>query len=430
MKTLPVKLLRKLYGTNTDEINYQISRYTNLITEFSSRFNVTPEDDSIHLFSSPGRSEIGGNHTDHNFGKVVGASIQLDCIGAVQPTKNNIITIYDITYNEDYTIDITNTERIPTEKGSQALVRGIINGFKNFGYTVGGFNSCFTSDVIAAAGVSSSAAFEMILCIIISNLFNKGLISINKFAAIGQYSENEYWDKSSGQLDQLSCAVGGMIHIDFEDPNQPKITKIPFDFSKENYSLMLVNTGKGHADLSAEYSSIPAEMKLVAKQFDKPTLRGIDYKNLINRLPELRETCGDRAILRAFHFIEESNRSDEQAKALKNNDFNRFLQLVNDSGNSSWKWLQNIAVPGNPKEQPIAICLALTERFIREKDNKGACRVHGGGFAGVILAFLPNEYVEEYTTYMEKALDWKKENTKHSPVYRMTIRSLGCIEIK
>jgi len=428
MKTVPESVLKKLYGSNTNIIEYQKKRYKTLLTQFSKYFKTSLPDNTIRLFSSPGRCEIGGNHTDHNGGIVIGASIQLDCIAAVQETSTNIVTIHDITYNEDFSIDITDSTRKPAENGAKALTRGIINGFKKEGYKVKGFNCCITSDVIAAAGVSSSAAFEMLICIIISNLFNNGSIPLYKFAAIGQYSENIYWNKASGQLDQLSCAYGGLIYIDFENKNKPKITKIPFDFSKQSYTLMLVNTGTGHANLSAEYSSIPEEMKLVAKQFEKPILRGIDFKTLINRLPELRKTCGDRAILRAFHFIEETNRAEEQAKALQNNNFQKFLQLVNDSGNSSWKWLQNIAIQGHPKEQPIALYLALTEHFIKEKGD-GACRVHGGGFAGVLTAFIAHKYVSEYIKYMEKALNWQESSKTHSPVYPMTIRPLGSIEL-
>ncbi|OJF76486.1 MAG: hypothetical protein BKP49_06530 [Treponema sp. CETP13] len=429
MRKLPTKLFTELYGDDKKEIERQKNRYSQLVSEFAKRYTVPADDSSIRLFSSPGRTEICGNHTDHNFGKVIGASIQLDCIGAVQPTNDTIVTIHDLTYNEDYSIDTLDTERRLDESGSQALVRGIIQGFKKAGYKVTGFNSCFSSEVIAAAGVSSSASFEMIICIIIDALFNGNTIPVTQFAAIGQYSENKYWDKASGQLDQMSCAVGGMIHIDFENPTKPLVTKVPFDFAKENYNLMLVNTGKGHADLSAEYSSIPDEMKSVAKEFGKSTLRGLEYTDIFAKLPELRTKCGDRAVLRSLHFIEESNRSDHVATALKTNDFAQFLQLITDSGNSSWKWLQNISVPGYPEEQPIAICLALTEVFIRSKKH-GACRVHGGGFAGVIAAFLPKDYVAEYTSYMEKALDWKEGSTKHNPVYKLSIRPYGCIEIK
>ena len=415
------KLFTQLYGK--ENLATQYKRFESLVENYKKRYSSNGE--KIRLFTSPGRTEIGGNHTDHNLGKVLAGSIQLDCIGAVEETENTI-TIYDLTYNEDYSIDINNTERIPEEKGSIALVRGIVQGFKNAGYKVGGFNSCFTSDVIAAAGVSSSASFEMMICAILNILFNDGKIPLAKLVAIGQFAENAYWDKASGQLDQTACAAGGIICIDFENKEEPLTRKVNFDFAAAGYTMMLVVTGKGHADLSAEYSAVPQEMKAVASFFGQDTLRGLSFEDITKNLPALRVKFGDRAVMRSLHFFEENLRVEKEIEALEKGDFESFLKLVEASGNSSWKWLQNICVPGVAEEQPMAICLALSEYFIRTH-NKGACRLHGGGFAGVIQAFIPNELADEYVDFMNEALNGGKDGKKN--VYRMTIRPLGTIEI-
>ncbi len=423
------QLFTELYGADEAVIKSQMDRYENLSGEWAAYFKKDSEKEGLRFFTSAGRSEIGGNHTDHNLGKVLAASIQLDCIGAALPSNDNIITIHDITYKKDIIIDITNSERIMDEKGSPALLRGIVQGFKDRGYKVGGFNACLTSNVIPAAGVSSSASFEMMLCLILDKLFNEGTIPVSKYASIGQFAENKYWDKASGLLDQMACAVGGLVAMDFQNPAEPIVEKVPFDFAKQNYSLMIVNTGKGHADLSAEYSSIPNEMKAVAKLLGKDTLRGFSFKDVSDNLVKIREECGDRAVMRAVHFIEENDRVEGQVAALKNGDFQKFLNLITDSGNSSWKWLQNVFVPAyGDKEQPISVCLALTEIFIRSK-GVGACRIHGGGFAGVIQAFIPNELRAEYTEYMEKALGYDKASGELSPVYAMSIRPHGAIEV-
>ncbi|MFI3256954.1 MAG: galactokinase family protein [Spirochaetales bacterium] len=421
----PKALFAELYGTNQDVIESHIARYTKLATEWESYYKTKAD---LRFFSSPGRSEIGGNHTDHNLGKVLAASIQLDCIAAVALSGDDIIRVHDITYNKDFSIDTADTQRIPDETSSPALIRGIVQGFNNAGYKIGGFNACFTSDVIPSAGVSSSAAFEMIICLILDKLFNGGTIPVEKYASVGQFSENHYWDKASGLLDQMACAVGGLVAMDFKNPTDPIVEKIAFDFAKQNYSLMIVNTGKGHADLSKEYSSIPNEMKDVAAQLGQTTLRGLDYADVIANLPKIRKNCGDRAVMRAFHFIEENNRVDDEVAALKENDFQKFLSLIADSGNSSWKWLQNTYVIDLPQEQSIPVCLALSERFIREK-GVGACRIHGGGFAGVIQTFIPDSLREEYTDYMEKALGYDKTGTERSPVHAMFVRPYGAVEI-
>lgn len=406
----------RMYGEK--DLERQIKRYETLLDTYKERFG---DHEGVVLFSSPGRTEIGGNHTDHNHGKVLTASITLDCIGACKKTDDNIISVHDITYNDDFKIDINNLEKQSSDNGAMALIRGILKGFINNGYKIGGFNAVFQSNVIRAAGVSSSAAFEMIICMIINTFYNEGKVDKVTFARIGQFAENEYWGKQSGLLDQCACAFGGLITIDFENPKAPKVRELDFDFSKENHSLIIVNTGKNHADLSAEYSSIPIEMKSVAKYLGGEVLRDVDEAQVIKRAQEIAKTTGDRAILRAIHYFEENKRVDEQVKALENGEFGKFLGLVTDSGNSSWKYLQNCYNIAEYNVQGITMTLALTELFLKER-NIGACRVHGGGFAGVIMVILPNEYVEEYTKYINEALP-------ANDVYNMSIRSYGVVNV-
>ncbi|MGI5174535.1 galactokinase [Treponema sp. OMZ 840] len=426
-----------LYGTDGAVLAAQTARYADLEKQWHTRFGGVQKSGGtadtqktvLRFFSSPGRSEIGGNHTDHNLGKVLAASINQDCIAAVQPCGDGIVYICDITYNKDFSIDTADTAYREGEGGSEALIRGMLQGFKNAGYRVGGFKACITSDVIRAAGVSSSASFEMLICLILNNLYNNGSVPLESLAAIGQFAENAYWHKKSGLLDQTACAFGGLIAIDFQNPQAPLIEKIPFDFAKENFDLIIVNTGTGHADLSEEYSAIPSEMKAVAAALGTEHLRKLSFEDVYNHIGRIRRQCGDRALLRALHFFEENRRVENEAAALKAGDFRGFLKLVGESGASSWKYLQNICVSGKPAEQPIALCLALTERFLNEKGCGGACRVHGGGFAGVIQVFMPKPLSAAYRSYMEKALDFSPGSDKKSPVFFMSIRGIGATEV-
>jgi galactokinase len=419
------ELFSRLYGA--DQVPEHIRRYGELLDVFRSRFG----DGDARLFSAPGRTEIGGNHTDHNNGRVLAASIRQDCIAVAAATGSGLIRVHDETYGEDFEVNIAETAPIAGESGSRALVRGILGGFTKTGSVIGGFDACFSSRITPASGISSSAAFEMVLCCILNNLYNKGALSLSSLAGIGQYAENAYWNKASGLQDQMASALGGLIAIDFENPRRPVVKKIPFDFEAEHTALILVNTGGNHADLSAEYSSIPAEMRAAAKMFGQESLRGISVDDLVSRLPVLRESCGDRAALRALHFAEEDRRVEAQIQALKSGDFAAFLKLVNDSGNSSWKWLQNVSVPSARGEaQHVAVCLAVTEVFIRKHglEGRAACRVHGGGFGGVIQVFLPDDAVEEYTRWMLTALG-ASASAGENPVIPIHIRPLGAVEV-
>ena len=407
-------LLAKLYGE--DAVAGNVARYQELLKGYEKAFG---DSGDVLLFSSPGRTEISGNHTDHNHGKVLAGSINLDCVGVAAKNSSSHVHIVSETYNQDFTIDLNHLEPSEKKAGTVDLVKGLLKGFEESGYSVGGFNAYITSNVISAAGVSSSASFEMLLCSMLNTFFNEGRMDTVAYAHIGKYSENNYWDKASGLLDQMACAVGGLITIDFVEPSAPAVEKIDFDFGSQNHSLIIVQTGKGHADLSADYSSVPIEMKKVAQFFGKEVLSQVTEEEVIGNLSEVRRFAGDRSVLRALHFFEENKRVEAEVSALKENRFGDFLANITASGNSSWKWLQNCFTNSNYQEQGITVTLALTELFIAEK-KKGARQVHGGGFAGVIMAMLPNELVDEYIGYIEGC-------TGKGSAFRMGIRPYGAI---
>ena len=404
-------LMAELYGKEGAAANE--ARYERVLTGFEQEFGDTGD---ILLFSSPGRTEISGNHTDHNHGKVLAGSINLDCVGAAARNQSDLVHIISETYDQDITIDLNQLEPSAKKAGTADLIKGLLKGFKESGCRIGGFDAYVTSNVISAAGVSSSASFEMLLCSMLNTFFNEGRMDNVAYAHIGKYSENVYWDKASGLLDQMACAVGGLITIDFAEPSSPRVEKIDFDFGSQDHSLIIVQTGKGHADLSADYSSVPNEMKKVARFFGKEVLAQVAEEQVIEHLEKVRAYAGDRSVLRALHFFEENKRVEEEVKALKEGRFEDFLTA---SGNSSWKWLQNCFTASACQEQGITIALALTELFIAEK-QRGACRVHGGGFAGVIMAMLPNDLTDEYIKYIEGCLG-------EGCAYRMSIRPYGAV---
>ena len=408
--------MHELYGKGAAENK---ARYEKVLKGFEENFG---DNEGILLFSSPGRTEISGNHTDHNHGKVLAGSINLDCVGAAAKNYSSHVRIISETYNQDITIDLNDLEPSAKKAGTVDLIKGILKGFETSGYSVGGFNAYITSNVISAAGVSSSASFEMLLCSMLNAFFNESRMDNVAYAHIGKFAENKYWDKASGLLDQMACAVGGLITIDFVEPMTPVVQKIDFDFKAQNHSLIIVQTGKGHADLSAEYSSIPEEMKKVAKYFGKDVLAQISEEKVIQHLPEIRKFAGDRAVLRALHFFEENKRVEAEVAALKEGRFNDFLENITASGNSSWKWLQNCYCNETPDEQSITVALALTKLYL-DKIGRGVCRVHGGGFAGVIAAFLPKEETEGFTKYINKALG-------EGSAYVMHIRPQGAVKVE
>lgn len=410
------ELFRDLYGAENVEANME--RYRYLADGFVKNYG----DVDFELFSAPGRTEIGGNHTDHNHGKVLAGSVNQDCICAARKNGTDKIRIISETFRQDFTIDLNNLE--PTEKaaGTVALMKGILAGFKERGFEIGGFDAFTTSNVISAAGVSSSASFEMLICCILDYFFNENKMTVTNYAHAGRYAENKYWNKASGLLDQMACASGGVVTIDFKDCENPRVEKIDFSLDSIGCDLLIVNTGKGHANMSDEYSAVPIEMKKTAAFFGKEVLAEVDEEEFMNSIPALRKELGDRCVLRALHFYNENKRVDAEVAALKEKRYDDFLRMICESGDSSWKWLQNCYCIETPSEQAICMALALTELYLKEIP-KSAFRIHGGGFAGVIMVILPREYTEDYTKYIEEKLNDKC-------VYKMSIRKYGAIHME
>jgi len=387
---------KRLYGNDGAELKRQSERYSGLMNEFKSIFKT----EDVELFSSPGRTEIGGNHTDHNYGRVLAGAVNLDNIAVAAKNGSNVVRIKSVGYPE-FQVDLSDLE--PDEKEhytSKALVRGIVAKMKANGYEAGGFDACIEGRVPKGSGLSSSASFEVLIGAIVSHLFNDGRMDAVENAIIGQWAENNYFGKPCGLMDQTACSVGGLITIDFKDPSNPIVKPIDFDFVSTGYSLVITDVGGGHDDPAsqAEYASLPTEMKSVAKELGAEVLREVTLEQIVDKIPEIREKTGDRAILRAIHFQGDNQRVADQVKALENGDFQAFLQMVVESGQSSYMYNQNIYDITHKEEQVVSVGLALSEMVLK---GYGAWRVHGGGFGGTIQAFVPQEKLEEYVKTLE-----------------------------
>lgn len=402
--------LERIYG----ESEKSTARFKSLAERFLQRYGR----EAAEFFSSPGRTEIIGNHTDHNGGKVIAASIDMDTIGAAYPNNSNIIRITSEGYEDEIVVDLSNLCRNNNAQSSELLVAGMAEAAKKFGFNVGGFDACVSTNVISAAGVSSSASFEMLICSIINFFFNNNAMTETDCARIGQYAENVYWGKASGMMDQLTCAVGGTSLFDFSGGAQPTYKKMDFSFQDAGYQLVIVNTGKGHADLSGEYSEIPLEMKEAAAALNVCLLCETDMESLILNCPAIKN---DRAILRAMHFFTENERVKAASAAMEKGDIKELLRLIKESGTSSWEWLQNCYSLQNCKEQKVSLTLALSELFL-QKIGDGVCRVHGGGFAGVIACIVPQGERDNYVKYISRFVG-------EGNVYPMNIRAAGAVHI-
>lgn len=376
-------------------IENQKSRYIDALHEFGKLFG----DEAEAIFSAPGRSEIGGNHTDHQHGEVLAASINDDAIAVVSKTNSNEVNILSKGYDM-ITISLDDLTKKEDEEGTtQALIRGVISKVKENGYKIGGFNAYVTSNVLSGSGLSSSAAFETLIGTILSGLYNDMSISDIEIAIIGQYAENVYFGKPCGLMDQMACSVGSLCHIDFADPNDPVVEKITFDLDGAGYSLCITDTKGSHADLTPDYAAVPAEMKSVAACFDKEVLNEVSEEDVISHASYIREKCGDRAFLRAIHFYEENKRVRKEVQALNDNDIDTFLTTVKKSGDSSYKYLQNVYTTHHVDQQNMSIGLMIGEMVL---GSNGVTRVHGGGFAGTIQAFVKNETVKDYKAKMDE----------------------------
>ena len=378
----------------------QKARLVGAIKSFVSMYG---DERDISVFSVPGRTEVSGNHTDHNNGVVLAASINKDIIAVAAMREDGVIKFKSEGYPED-TVNIGDTDSPQKfEKYSSAsLIAGVVNGISKLGYSVSGFDAYATSDVLKGSGISSSAAYEVMIGNIINHISCDASLSGIELAKIARYAENEYFGKPCGLMDQMACAVGGFVYIDFEDNESPVVEAIPFSLSGAGYSLCIVNTGGNHADLNEDYASVPGEMRSVAKLLGRDVLRGLTEEDIIKNLRNIRRIVGDRAVLRSLHFLRENERVEEIRKALKAGDVDKFLKTVGESGRSSFEYLQNVYSNINVKEQGISLALALTEGFLREKSF--TCRVHGGGFAGTIQVFLKNEDVADYVQYMNSVI--------------------------
>ena len=385
--------LKKLYMDN-QKIQQQKKRYVKAVASYCEIFGEMP----VEIYSAPGRSEVGGNHTDHQHGRVLAASVSLDAIAVAGRVDEPLVRIQSEGYKL-CEIRLDELDKKTREEGTtKGLIRGVLAGLKQQGYKMGGFCAYITSDVLSGSGLSSSAAFETLIGTILSGLYNCGKVSATEIAIIGQYAENVYFGKPCGLMDQMASSTGNLVHIDFANPENPQVEKIDFDMEKYGYRLCITDTKGSHADLTDEYAAVPKEMKLVAKYFGKKVLRDVSANDVLENIHNLREKLGDRCVLRALHFIYENERVQKEVRALKSGNIGAFLENVKASGNSSFKYLQNVYSNQDIKNQNVSVALLVSEMLLGEN---GVCRVHGGGFAGTIQAFVKNEYVESYKSGMD-----------------------------
>lgn len=410
------KTIEKLCCCGASESKIYSERIETALNGFEATFGAK---DSIRLFSAPGRTEIGGNHTDHQHGRVLAASINRDIIAVAAPNGEAVIRVKSEGFPLDE-VDLRDLSVRTEEYGySAALLRGIAAGLSERGYTIGGFDAYTVSNVPKGSGLSSSAAFEVLLGCIMSRLYGNEGVTPLLLAQIGQYAENVYFGKPSGLMDQAASAVGGVVAIDFASTENPLVESVPFDFSASGFALCTLDSGADHANLTESYAEIPREMRAVAAAFGKSYLREVDENEFAQALPSLRSSLGDRACLRAMHFFTENNRVPQQATALQEGRFDDFLALVNASGRSSALYLQNVSVAGSIQAQELMMTLALCERYL---GAHGASRVHGGGFAGTALAFVPKERLQDFRSYIEAVLG-------AGACHELSIRPVGVTEI-
>ncbi|HAQ18696.1 MAG TPA: galactokinase [Prolixibacteraceae bacterium] len=410
-------LFQELYGVNEVVLKEQADRYAALMNEFQTVYGT----DDVELFSSPGRTEIGGNHTDHNYGRVLAGAVNLDMIAVATKNETNTIRIKSVGYPE-FQVDLSSLEIDPAQfYTSSSLVKGICARMKEKGFEIGGFDACIDGRVPKGSGLSSSASFEVLIGAVVNQLFNDGKMSKVENAIIGQWSENNFFGKPCGLMDQTACSVGGLITIDFEDPSKPIVKEVDFDFVSTGFALVITDVGGGHDDAAsqAEYASLPTEMKAVAAELGAKVLRQVTLEQIVEKIPEIRKKTGDRAILRAYHFQGDNQRVVDQVAAIEKNDFQAFLKMVVESGYSSYMYNQNIFDVVHKDEQVVSLALALSEMVLK---GKGAWRVHGGGFGGTIQAFVPQDLLDQYVKTLEHVYG---EGSCH----KLFIRAKGSIKL-
>lgn len=393
-------ILSYIYCRPDDRLQPYRDRITRVMDGYIREFGGS-EDTQVSIVSAPGRTEIGGNHTDHQRGKVLTGAVDLDAIACAAANGTGEVRIYSEGYGLTC-IDTSNLDPVKEEENTtKAIIRGTIAAIASRGYKIGGFDAYVTSDVPGGSGLSSSACFEVLIGVTVNGLFCGNAIGAAEIAKIGQFAENVYFGKPSGLLDQMGCAIGGIVSIDFKDKDHPDYHAVDFDFSDAGYALCIVDTGADHADLTDDYAAVPAEMRSVASYFGKEVLSEVDEADFYANVPAIREKMGDRAVMRAMHYYTDCRRVDQQVEALEKHDFDRFLGLVSSSGHSSYMYLQNVDTYRDPAHQPVAVALAMARYYLA---GRGARRVHGGGFAGTIQAFVPLDMVDDFRKGMDSVL--------------------------
>ena len=406
------KTFEVLYG----DVSAARKRYADAVDSFENLYGTR----DVRLFSAPGRTEVGGNHTDHQHGCVLAGSVNLDVIAVVAATDDGTVRVKSEGYDEDV-ISLSELTASESEYGrASALIRGMCAEFKKGGYKIGGFVAYTTSNVLKGSGLSSSAAFEVLIGNILSGLYNDGSVDNVEIAKIAQKAENIYFGKPCGLLDQMASSVGGFTAADFKDPENPVIEKVNYDIAAHGLKLVIVNPGGNHADLTNDYADITVECRKVSEFFGKKVLRDVDVDTFYASVGKLRAEVGDRAVLRAIHFFNDNDRAVKEKEALKEGRLDYFLKLSKESGRSSFEYLQNVYSLSAPTEQGLSLALALAEKVLGEK---GAFRVHGGGFAGTIQSFVPDELLDEYLSTMRSAFG-------DDSCYVLNIRPIGGTEVK
>ncbi len=419
----PLELIKEIESGNADdklktvyyfddEIKRERKRYICLLNDFIEIFG---NDRDVIITSAPGRTEVCGNHTDHNNGKVLAASVNLDAVAVCAKSDGNTVHVK----SKGHSMNVVNLDELEPDLDeyghSTAMVRGTIARIKSMGYSIGAFDAVTVTDVLSGSGLSSSAAFEVLIGTTISYLFNDGAIDAVEIAKAAQYSENVFFGKPCGMLDQMSSSVGTFVTIDFKSPQNPVIEKLDFDFASSGYTLCIVDTKGNHSDLTDEYAAVRTDMESVAKALGGKVLRDINFAEFESKVPQLVGKVADRAILRAYHFYNENIRVDRAVAALKSGDFDTFKTVIDESGKSSFMFNQNVFAVSNPFEQKISLALCLSNQIL---DGRGVCRVHGGGFAGTIQAFVPNDLLDSYRERLESVFG-------EGSCYVLTIRPVG-----
>ena len=407
--------LSRMYGHNPEALSAQKARYAALARKHHEYFG---DRQGMRFVSAPGRTEIAGNHTDHNAGCVVAAAVNLDTVAVATPNDTGVVTLYSEGYSRPFSVNLKNLSPVGHEKESTyALIRGVASRMHDLGYKIGGFDAVVTSTVFKGSGLSSSAAFEVLVCAVLDSLYNGFVVDAQQRAVIAQYAENVFFGKPCGLMDQMASSVGGLVAIDFGG-EQAQVTAMNFDFEAAGYVPVVVTAGGEHGNLTAEYAAIPAEMKQVASLMGGKVLRDVDPKAFEEAIPRLKNKVSDRALLRALHFYDENARVQALTRAIEEKDVRRFFDLLIQSGESSWKLLQNLYVAGSDNEE-MPLALELSRRML---EGKGAWRIHGGGFAGTILAFVPAGLLTEYAERMNSVFG------EHA-VTPLLIRPDGAVEL-